>query len=68
MIPAEFKSWQLAMGFTTTHAAAMLGISARTVNSYRQGTRGIPEPTVKLMMLLQEKYHENQSDAHSPSS
>lgn len=49
MTPAEFRALQSAAGLTNKQAAELLGVSLRTVESWRSGQRGIRKPMAELI-------------------
>jgi DNA-binding transcriptional regulator YiaG len=51
MTPDEFKALQSAAGLTNAAAAAALGVSLRTIETWRQGTRKISQPVAELARL-----------------
>jgi transcriptional regulator with XRE-family HTH domain len=54
MTVTEFKEAQSRLGLTNEQTAALLRVSTRTVEKWRQGVRGeIPGPVVVVFALLE---------------
>ena len=52
MTSSEFKSVQRELGFTNQKMAAVLRVSLRTVEKWRQGSRSVPGPAEVALALL----------------
>ncbi len=52
MTPDEFKAKQATLGLTNEQAATVLGVSVRTVETWRQGSRAVPGPVSVIFALL----------------
>lgn len=52
MTATEFKEAQSRLGLTNEQTAAILRVSVRTVEKWRQGSREIPGPVVVVLSLL----------------
>ena len=49
MTPKLLRAALKRLGLTQVAAADALGVAARTVRTWLQGTRAIPEPAVRLL-------------------
>lgn len=52
MTADEFKAQQAKLGLTSAQAAAILRVSIKTIEKWRQGTRSVPGPTIVVLELL----------------
>lgn len=52
MTPLELRTILDSLGLTQAGAAAVLGVSERSVRSWASGFRNIPEPAAKLLRLM----------------
>ena len=54
MTSSEFKEVQRELGFTNQKMAAVLRVSLRTVEKWRQGSRSVPGPAEVALALLRK--------------
>jgi DNA-binding transcriptional regulator YiaG len=52
MTPTDLRTILQHLGLTQAGAAAVLGVSERSVRAWADGFRNIPEPAVKLLRLM----------------
>ena len=52
MSPAEIRSARESLGLTASELAVQLGVTARTVYRWEDGSREMPAPTERLLANL----------------
>ncbi len=55
MTAGEFRAIRLSLGLTQAETAKLLGLGIRlTITRYENGTRAVPQPIARLMLLLRD--------------
>ena len=57
MTPSDIRATRETLGLSAQDFAALLGVTTRTVYRWEDGTREIPEPTVRLLMAKLALHH-----------